>query len=67
MAGRQLTRQGVTTRTNWYAVVSAFVLIVGVGIAWAGCWNENFYYLGFGAVVALAGVGCAILSLGDDR
>ena len=66
MAGRQLTRQRPRAHTNWMALVAIFVLTIGTGIAGAGVYAENFYYLGFGAVVVLAGVGCAMLALGDD-
>lgn len=47
------------------ALLAIFVLTLSVGIAGVGVYTENFYWLAFGGVVAVAGAGCAVLALGD--
>jgi hypothetical protein len=66
MAGRQLTRQGVTTRTNWFAVVSAFMLASSLVTGVAGYFYEDWYLMAIAGLGMLSGIGLAVLAILDQ-
>jgi len=67
MAGRQLTRQGVSTRTRWWPVVALVLMVLGAASTYYGAYVGNDWLPVGGFALLVCAVVCAILSITDDR